>query len=153
MSHVSRSFAAYYPTGPSLYHHVMNDGASFANLIRTARETKGWSQQDLEEATGVSVSTISRWERGQAGRPEPEHVRAVCAALSVDPRRAAVSLGYLTAEEAGFTTPTGPPIDPEIEDVLQLLPRIPADRRAEWIHHLRYLVERQEQRSQGKNAS
>jgi transcriptional regulator with XRE-family HTH domain len=129
----------------------MNDGAlpqTFADLIRTAREAKGWSQEQLEQATiddggqHVSVSTISRWERGQAGRPEPSHVRLVCRALGIDPRRAAVSLGYLTAEEVA--SPMPPVIDPQVQQVLDMLedPALPLGERQQWIDYLKFLYDR-----------
>jgi transcriptional regulator with XRE-family HTH domain len=131
------------------YARVMGDaetGTSFADLIRTARESRGWTQDDLERATAaigehVSRSTISRWERGQADRPEPAHVRSVCKVLGIDPRRAAVSLGYLTQEEISSTYS---PLGQELEEVLSALqdPRLPAEDRAAWINYLRYLQDR-----------
>lgn len=156
MSHaslMSSAYGAHRIAGATPYSRVMVDPLTFGELIADGRRRKGLTQEDLERITGISRSTLSRWERGQADRPEPEHVRAAAAALDIDPRRAAVALGYLSAEEAGFTSPTGPPVDPEIEDVLQLLPRIPASDRSQWIDYLRYLVERQEQPKRGRNAS
>ena len=137
--------------GVNHYDYVMNDGAqTFANLIRTAREAKGWSQEQLEQATGtggahVSVSTISRWERGQAGRPEPEHVRKVCKALGIDPRRAAVALGYLTEDEIGPPLP----LDPKVKAVLDMIedPALPAAEREQWIGYLKYLYDRARQQA------
>lgn len=126
------------------YDYVMNDGISFAELIRTAREAKGWSQEQLERATTdehgehVSVSTISRWERGQAGRPEPTHVRMVCKALDLDPRRAAISLGYLTHDEV-FGKPEADPQD-DLEEILAILrdPSISDEVKSEWKGYLRF---------------
>lgn len=34
--------------------------------IRRARERKGWSQEELAEELGVSVTSVSSWERGVA---------------------------------------------------------------------------------------
>lgn len=153
MSHANAPSMTQYRRAAISYSCAMSGaipGETFGDLISNARKAKQWSQEDLERASGVSRSTISRWERNQADRPEPEHIRSACRALDIDPRRAAVALGYLSAEEVGFTSPTGPPVDPEIEEALNLLPRIPADKRGEWIDYLRYLVERQEQ---GRNAS
>ncbi|MFC3736603.1 helix-turn-helix domain-containing protein [Paractinoplanes deccanensis] len=111
---------------------------SFADLIADGRRAKGWSQDDLERESGVSRSTISRWERGLADRPEPEHVRAVCAALGVDPRRAAVSLGYLTEDDLRAGQDQLPQ---EVEEVLDILQSgsISAESRREWINYLKYL--------------
>lgn len=129
------------------YPDVMSDvspSQAFADLIRTAREARGWNQEQLSKATAsddgehVSVSTISRWERGQAGRPEPLHVRKVCRALNVDPRRAAVALGYLAPEEI-----EPPSIDPAVRDILTMLedPGLDPAAREEWIKYLKFLYD------------
>lgn len=114
-------------------------GQSFAELIATARRDKGWSQEDLERVSGVSRSTLSRWERGLADRPEPEHVRSVCRALGIDPRKAAISLGYLTHEEV-----YGPPEDgipEELRKILDILqdPAVPEAQKESWKQYLLYL--------------
>lgn len=158
MRRVTRAHAAGEPTIVSQYPHVMSDVAlpqTFADLIRTAREAKGWTQEQLEAATAdndgahVSISTISRWERGLADRPDPEHVRRICAALGVDPRRAAVALGYLTAEEV---EPGAALLDPEIEEVLRILPDVPEDERRKWIQYLKYLQQLHNQQKRGQKA-
>lgn len=128
----------------TLYACVMGDATSvptFAELVTEGRRRKGWSQEDLETQSGVSRSTLSRWERGLADKPEAAHVRAVCGALGIDPRRAAVSLGYLTAEEV-----EGPSrlLDPEVEEILSILedPAVPAGEKANWVDYLRFLRDR-----------
>jgi len=123
-------------------------GQSFADLIANARRSKGWSQEDLERESGVSRSTLSRWERGLADRPEPELVRAVCKVLDVDPRLAAVRLGYLRMDEIA-TTGTLNQLRPEVEEVLRMLedPQLPADDRAKWIDYLKFLYQRAHERA------
>lgn len=54
------------------------------NLIAQVRESRGWSQQDLANEIGISVSTVSRWERG-LHRGEPPNVRKLAKALKVAP--------------------------------------------------------------------
>ncbi|GAA0495320.1 hypothetical protein Ade02nite_18860 [Paractinoplanes deccanensis] len=139
MSPMHASHLAQSLSGPVTYACVMADAVqSFADLIADGRRAKGWSQDDLERESGVSRSTISRWERGLADRPEPEHVRAVCAALGVDPRRAAVSLGYLTEDDLRAGQDQLPQ---EVEEVLDILQSgsISAESRREWINYLKYL--------------
>lgn len=128
--------------GPSLAAYPCNMDAArpvFGELIANARRAKGWSQEDLERKSGVSRGTLSRWERGLADRPEPENVRAVCRVLGIDPRQAAVALGYLTAEEV--QTAARPQLDPEVERALAALedPSLPREKRREWIDYLVYL--------------
>ena len=36
--------------------------------IRTLREKRGWSQEDLAREVGVSLSTVQRWEK-KGGKP------------------------------------------------------------------------------------
>lgn len=118
-------------------------GRAFADLITDGRHRKGMSQEDLEIASRVSRSTISRWERGLADRPDPRHVRAVCATLGIDPRRAAMCLGYLTEEEIAPITPTRR--DESVEKALSILedPSVTQDVKDAWIDYLRYLKDRQ----------
>lgn len=109
-------------TGRALYRQPVPTnprGDAFGALIRTARSRRGITQEALEAETGVSRSTIARWERGDANTPDPDHVRAICAALEVDPREAAVALGYLTPADV---TPTpGQPLDPTLADIIAKL--------------------------------
>lgn len=124
-------------------------GEAFASLIREARRQRGWTQDKLVEVSGVSRSTILRWEAGDASRPDPDQVRAACRALGVDPRRAAVALGYLSPEEAD---PPGEPrkLTPEEEEVVSILqdPGVPSAKKAEWVDYLRFL---RDQRGRGRS--
>ena len=49
------------------------DGAARAGLtpaaIRVARERRGWYQQQLANAIGVSARTVGNWERGETVTP------------------------------------------------------------------------------------
>jgi transcriptional regulator with XRE-family HTH domain len=146
VSCMRRSDVAQMRASSITYACVMSDAESaltFADLIRTGRQRRGWSQEDLERESGVSRSTLSRWERGLADRPEPEHVRAVCRALGIDPRRAAVALGYLTAEDLSGPAASRP-LPVEVAEVLAMLedPKLPADDRAKWIDYLKFLYQR-----------
>ncbi len=71
-------------------------GAAFADLIHDARKRRGWSHDKLAEESGVGRTTIFRWEGGDAQNPTPDQIRAVCAALGIDPKQALLALGYLT---------------------------------------------------------
>lgn len=71
-------------------------GAAFARLLRLHRAKLGLRAEDVAEASGVSIATIIRWERGQARNPKPEEVQAVCRALGINTLEAGVALGYLT---------------------------------------------------------
>jgi transcriptional regulator with XRE-family HTH domain len=101
---------------------------AFANLIKEGRRRRGWRQEDLVAASGVSRRTLTRWEGGDAERPDLDQVRAVCIALGIRPIDAAIALGLLNSDE--IDQPPGPvraadPIGDEIADVLQDT-RVPA---------------------------
>lgn len=36
----------------------------FGEALKRARELRHWSQSEVAEALGISLSTVSRWERG-----------------------------------------------------------------------------------------
>ena len=48
--------------------------------IRAARREKGWTQQKLAEAVGISRSAIAQWETDRTGQIT-EHLTRVAAAL------------------------------------------------------------------------
>ena len=48
---------------------LLKDRPALGRSIKAARQAKGWSQQQLASATGVSVFTVSRWEHGKGVRP------------------------------------------------------------------------------------
>src|SRR5690349_4457217 len=73
------------------YDCAMNGAASersFGELLVQGRTAKAWSQDRLAAESGISRTTISRYEREITSSPEAEHVRALCAALDIDPRQA-----------------------------------------------------------------
>lgn len=51
--------------------------------VRSAREDKGWSQEHLAAASGVSLRTVQRAEAG--ARVSSENTLALCAALDIRP--------------------------------------------------------------------
>ena len=65
-------------------------------LLRQLRETRGWSQEHLAEAAGLSLRTVQRIEA--SGACSPESKLALAAALGIDAAR-------LTAPETGAPAP------------------------------------------------
>jgi transcriptional regulator with XRE-family HTH domain len=112
----------------------------FASTVRAARIQRGWRQDQLATAAGVSEPTIQRWETGKTGTPDPENARKVFTALGLDPRLIPVLLGYVTAEEMDL--PPEPPrvFNPTVEEVIRILedPQVPAAAKAEWVEFLRF---------------
>lgn len=79
--------------------------ARLAQLIRDARETLGWTQDDLAREAGVSRPTVQRYENGKSRYPEPDQLRRIFLALRLDPRELPVLLGLVTREEIDQPAP------------------------------------------------
>lgn len=73
--------------------------AAFSALIVGARHSLGLTQDKVVHATGISKTTLIRWEAGRAERPEPERVRALCLLLGINPVDAVIALGFLTESD------------------------------------------------------
>ncbi|NIL57119.1 helix-turn-helix domain-containing protein [Salinispora arenicola] len=99
------------PYGPGSEHE-----AAFARLLRVQRAKRGLRQQDVADASGVSLHTIMRWETGQSRSHQPAQVRAVCRALGINPLEVAVALGYLSEDEIRSRTDLAwPPTATKVE--------------------------------------
>jgi transcriptional regulator with XRE-family HTH domain len=59
--------------------------------LRAARERRGWTQEQLEAASGVDQGVISRLERGSSTNPTVDTVRKLEAALKL--RRGSLVFG------------------------------------------------------------
>lgn len=68
--------------GPTTSRHVERLAG---NLLRLAREQRGWSQQRLAEAAGVPASTVGRIEAGQR-QPSLVTLHRLLAAADLDLR-------------------------------------------------------------------
>lgn len=127
-------------------------GAAFAALIIGARHRKGWTQARTAKESGIPHRTIARWESGSADRPESELVRKLCLALDIDPRDAAVALGFLTMAEAYGEG--GLSYTPTIAEVVAMLQdeTIAPEVKDEWVSYLRWRSAEQ-RRAQGGNSA
>lgn len=61
----------------------MNHSERIANLVRRARKSREWSQDDLAREAGVAPGTVGSVELGRNVRPG--NLRAVLDALGIDP--------------------------------------------------------------------
>ena len=52
--------------------------------LQRAREKKGWTQEQLETASGIDQRSISKIERGETTDPRNSTVRALEDALDLD---------------------------------------------------------------------
>ncbi len=70
--------------------------------VRKARETRGWTQEDLARESDVSVKTIRRIELAWRGRPQAFTIEALARTLDIAPDE------LLTGEAADRRAPTLP---------------------------------------------
>jgi transcriptional regulator with XRE-family HTH domain len=61
-------------------------------LLRTARQQQGWSQQQLADFAGVSLSTIERAERGEPIRVD--NLERICSCLEKTPEQLGLMPSY-----------------------------------------------------------
>jgi transcriptional regulator with XRE-family HTH domain len=63
---------------------MQNGEASVAVRLKTLRQRRGWSQNQLSTHSDVSNSTISRIESGEIQSPGVDILRKLSGALGVD---------------------------------------------------------------------
>lgn len=66
---------------------------SFMDVLKSVRESKGWTQEDLAKSIGVSQQAVQKWEAGKS-LPRPARREALLSALNLDARRAEVRLRH-----------------------------------------------------------
>ena len=59
------------------------DDLAFGRLVRLARIERGWRQLDVGVRAAVSVTSVSRLERGHAGRLPLDTIRAIAGVLEI----------------------------------------------------------------------
>lgn len=59
-----------------------------SEIIRQYRQTRGWTQQHLADAAGLSLRTVQRAER--EGNAAKESAMAICAVFMIDMRELSV---------------------------------------------------------------
>lgn len=94
------------------------DRVRFARFVERALQTakeRGMSAAQIQQATGIQLSTIHRWRRGEVA-PTVDKVKQFCSGLSISAVEALAAMGMGPRE----ATPA-PPMDPDVEVLLQKL--------------------------------
>lgn len=127
---------------------------SLGKIIKDARVARGWSQDELADKAGVGRATVQRYELGtpkprasgaaRTRTPNPDAVRAIFKALDLDPREAAIALGFVTREEMGMTTAAPRKLSREEQEVLDVLrdPAVPSAEKEPLVDYLKHLRSR-----------
>lgn len=104
--------------------------ATFQERLKQIRKDRGLKQSELAEQIGVSMFTVSVWERG-VQMPEYSNLDALCVALNVN-------LGYLM----GTSDDPTPPRDPGDEETAQWMSDDEKTRLQELFMYMTRLSER-----------
>lgn len=106
-------------------------GRRFAALLREYRTAAGLRQEDVADRSGVSLSTINRWERGLVRNPKPDEVQAVCRVLRLSTVAAGIALGYLAPADTEHLPEPPRKFDPTVAKAIAILedPDMPDDVR------------------------
>lgn len=104
---------------PDTMEHMNTPTWTFQDRLRKAREHAGMTQSELAEATGVSLNSLNRYEKGQRS-PASDVVRAIAQATNVPlewfyqddtPQPPATPTGDLPASLTVRWTPSGIEVD------------------------------------------
>ena len=80
-----------------------NDLRRVGRLIKAARAEEGMTQAELADRLGVSVTTVSDYERGLRQRLSRADVIALEESLGLEDRRLMVAVGYDRPEDGDHT--------------------------------------------------
>jgi transcriptional regulator with XRE-family HTH domain len=68
----------------------MSHHEDYAARVRAERKKRKWTQQELADRAGMSLRALQNFE-GRKATPQPENLRAVLAAVDLDPEGADVA--------------------------------------------------------------
>lgn len=103
----------------------------FAVRLSEEMSRVGWTQSDLARHAGISQGSISNVLNGQR-KPGVDFVLAVARALGVKPEDLYRTAGLLPAKPAAVDLP------PDLDEVIDLLKRLPSDERKEVLMYTRF---------------
>lgn len=66
---------------------------TLGGILRRARQRRGWSLRNLENATGISHSWLARVELGHYKRPAPHRLTRLAEVLKLDPAELGLAAG------------------------------------------------------------
>lgn len=107
-----------------------------------AARTRGLTNRDIHQATGINPTTFHRWARGDVrSTPDIANVRAFCRGLGLDVEEALTALGMTGARD---NPAPAPPMDPDVQRLLRKLadPSVPETEKLFIRESLRMLADR-----------
>ena len=76
-----------------------------ADLLRSARESLGYSVREVSRRSGVTNSNVVRLEQGVIPNPRPETLKAIADVLELDLADVFASIGYVQPQGLPSFTP------------------------------------------------
>lgn len=78
---------------------------ALGDMIREAREERGWTQDELAERLGVARQTVGRWETGGGVPNIPDQFNSVVSALGLSAEEALLAMGVRVYPPAAARLP------------------------------------------------
>jgi transcriptional regulator with XRE-family HTH domain len=111
----------------------MTDNNSFARYLKSLRESKEWTLQEVAAKTGISHSSISRMENAKQFPEDPSILKKLAAVYDITHEEMLEAAGILEAREFGLS--------PELLPFNELLKNLPKEKREELLNYAKYLNE------------
>ena len=106
-----------------------------AERIKTLRQEKGLTLEQVAEVVGVGKSTVRKWETGMIANMRRDKIAELAKALGTTP---AYLMGWKEEE-----TPDEPELNEGEMDLIKLFRQIPVDRQPEALELLRVALKMQ----------
>ena len=107
-----------------------------AQRIRTLRQEKGLTLEQVADVVGVGKSTVRKWETGMIANMKRDKIASLAKALGTTPE-------YLMGWDEKESSPSEPTLTEGEELMLELFRRIPEDKQTAALEMLRAALKMQ----------
>jgi transcriptional regulator with XRE-family HTH domain len=109
---------------------------AFGRFLRTQREARKWTQEEVAHLVGISQAYVGQWEAGEPKRYTPSDLRAWASAFGLPVSRVLMEAGFITHADCAQIAAefaTRQPDDPVqiIEQIAALTDRLDRVMRAD----------------------
>jgi transcriptional regulator with XRE-family HTH domain len=108
-----------------------------AQRIKTLRQEKGLTLEQVADVVGVGKSTVRKWETGMIANMKRDKIASLAKALGTTPE-------YLMGWDDQKNSPSEPSLTEGEELMLELFRQIPKDRQPEALDLLRVALKMQQ---------
>jgi transcriptional regulator with XRE-family HTH domain len=114
-----------------------------AQRIKSLRQAKGLTLEQVAEVVGVGKSTVRKWETGMIANMKRDKIADLAKALGTTP---AYLMGWEEESEEKEISPSEPQLTEGEKLMLELFRQIPEDRQPEALDLLRVALKMQQKR-------